>query len=220
MQNIISTVDVVLFTLIDSELKVLLYKRSAEPFNGCWAIPGGYIHENEDLTSEDSARRMLAQKIGCSDFFIEQLGTFANNARDPRGWSISIGYYSLISSQRLNPLLENNLDLRLFSEMEIKKMALPFDHAQIIEAAFGRLKSKTSYSSLPIYFLPAIFTLPQLQKTYESVLGCKLDKSSFRRKIEELHFVEMVSEKDCKTKRPAVMYRAKVDNLNIFNRVI
>ena len=174
------TVDVVLFTLEGGHLKVLLPRRSQTPYEGVRALPGGYVHPQEDEDLAGSARRVLAQKAGLTaGYFLEQLATFSGLSRDPRGWSVSIVYYAVVPvgvvpSETLNQFICVDA-----------VAALPFDHERILAAALERLRGKSSYSSLPAFLLPARFTFRDLQSVYESVIGVELDSASFRRKIEE-----------------------------------
>jgi 8-oxo-dGTP diphosphatase len=207
MSDIISTVDVILLTLKDGGLQVALLKREREPYAGVLALPGGYIHPGEDADTEAAAERVLRDKTGIASPYLEQLATFSGSGRDPRGWSLSVCYYALVPPA----LIENTgrKEIRLRPVEAVR--GLPFDHARIIAAAVDRVKSKSSYSSLPIYLCGATFTLPQLQAVYEALLGEPINKVSFRRKIEEFGVLEAV--KGALTTggahRPAQLYRLK-----------
>ena len=216
-QGIIITVDVVIFTLGDGGLEVVLQKREKEPYLGQLALPGGYIHAEEDVDSLAAAQRVLKDKTGLVSPYLEQLFTFSGGARDPRGWSVSIAYYALVS----NDVLKLPGDTRFALLPADGLPHLPFDHNCIIDFAMDRLKNKSMYSALPCYLLPMAFTLTELQQTYERVLGYKLDKSAFRRKINELDFLEPMDEVRTGVHRPAQLYRIKpTRNLVIFNRTI
>jgi len=214
----ITTVDVVLLTLSASQLAVALTRRTAEPFKGLLALPGGYVHLDQDQDALQAARRVLAEKPGIKAPYLEQLYSFAGAARDPRGWSVSISYYALVPLTALEAAIPSAISLVAVDEIG----QLPFDHSQIVAAAVRRVRDKSSYSSLPCYLLPSRFTLAELQSTYEQVMGEKLDKSSFRRKLSELDFLEPVrGELKSGAHRPAQLYRVrKARSLVVFDKTM
>jgi 8-oxo-dGTP diphosphatase len=203
---VICTVDVVLLTLKDQALHVALLKRKNEPFPGSSALPGGYIHAQEDRTAWDAAARVLQDKMGVTSPYLEQLATYSGAERDPRGWSVSIVYYALVPLDLLTVGKEN---LLLAPVSNLPKM--PFDHKSIVDTAVARVRSKSQYSSLPVYLCGERVTLPQLQSVYEAVLGEPINKVSFRRKIDELGMLEPI-EGELETgaaHRPAQVYRLR-----------
>lgn len=203
---VICTVDVVLLTLKDQALHVALLKRKNEPFAGAPALPGGYIHAQEDKTAWEAAARVLKDKMGIVSPYLEQLATYSGAARDPRGWSVSIVYYALIPLELL-PVGEDSLLLAPVNRLP----KMPFDHKSIIDSAVARVRSKSQYSSLPVYLCGERVTLPQLQLVYEAVLGEPINKVSFRRKIDELGMLEAI-EGELETgaaHRPAQVYRLR-----------
>ena len=207
MTKIICTVDVVLMTLKENVLHVALLRRDRPPFEGMPALPGGYVHAEEDADTRDAAVRMLKEKTGIQSPYLEQLATFSGRARDPRGWSISVVYYALVSNEVIDAAAHPDVTLVAVEEAR----SLPFDHQQIIEAAVRRVRDKSSYSSLPVYLCGELFTLPQLQGVYEAILGEPINKVSFRRKIDELDILEPVegAMETGKANRPAQLYRLK-----------
>lgn len=207
MPQVICTVDVVLLTLQDDALKVALLKRDREPFQGAQALPGGFIHADEDADTQDAARRMLAQKTGIQPPYLEQLATFSGPARDPRGWSVSVVYYALVPFQVIASA--GHADVKLAGVDKLPK--LPFDHRVIIATAVDRLRSKSQYSSLPCYLAGDTFTLPQLQRIYEALMGEALNKVSFRRKMAEMDMLEAIAGEFSAggAHRPAQLYRLK-----------
>lgn len=208
MNQVICTVDVVLLTLQDNALKVALLEREREPFQAMLALPGGYIHVDEDIDAKHAALRVLHTKAGIVPPYLEQLATFSGPTRDPRGWSASIIYYALVSW----PALSNPSPPTVLQLVDIRHLpALPFDHAQIIATAVGRLRSKSQYSSLPCYLAGEEFTLPQLQRVYEALMGEPLNKVSFRRKMTEMAMLEEVVGRfeAAGAHRPAQLYRLK-----------
>lgn len=207
MTTIICTVDVVLLTLHENRLHVALLKRDHAPFAGILALPGGYIHAQEDADTRDAAMRTLREKTGITSPYLEQLATFSGPGRDPRGWSISVAYYALVPSPLIDQAAHPEVTLSPIDQLK----GLPFDHQQIIEAALLRVRNKSSYSSLPVHLCGDTFTLPQLQGVYETILGEAINKVSFRRKIDELDILEAADGQmeTGKAHRPAQLYRLK-----------
>lgn len=219
MNEVICTVDVVLLTLKDDGLNVALLKREREPFKGVMALPGGFIRTNEDGDARDAALRMLDEKTGIQVPYLEQLATFSGPARDPRGWSVSVIYYALISFDVIEQAGHPNVKLVNVD----KPLQLPFDHRTIIDTAVARLRSKSQYSSLPCYLAGDTFTVPQLQRVYEALMGTPLNKVSFRRKMEEMGMLEPIEGQFAAAgaHRPAQLYRLKPefrDRLTLLER--
>lgn len=203
-QAIAVSVDVALLTLREGRLQVVLYRRENPPFQGALALPGGYIHTDEDEDDGAAARRMLLAKTGIRTPYVEQLKTFADRSRDPRGWSVSISFYALVDSTVLEG--SRSAVLEILPADALPRLA--FDHDRIVAAALERVRNKSAYSTLPCYLLPETFTLSQMQSTYEQVLGVKLDKSAFRRKVLNSGFVEEIEgAMQGGVHRPAQLYR-------------
>jgi 8-oxo-dGTP diphosphatase len=205
--RVICTVDVVLMTLRDDALHVALLRRDREPFKGALALPGGYVHAQEDHDTADAAVRVLRDKTGLVSPYLEQLATFSGAGRDPRGWSISVAYYALVPAPMLDLAAQRGVSLLPVARLP----ALPFDHKSIVEAAVARVRAKSQYSSLPVYLCGERFTLPQLQGVYEAVLGEPINKVSFRRKIDQLGMVEPIegAQEVGRANRPAQLYRLR-----------
>lgn len=203
---IICTVDVVLLTLRAGALHVVLLKRDREPFKDALALPGGYVHVQEDQGAADAAARMLREKSGIVSPYLEQLGTFSGPGRDPRGWSVSIAYCALVAPE---VPAQASKAIQVLSVRSLP--ILPFDHRSIVDLAVSRVRTKSQYSSLPVYLCGATFTLPQLQAVYEAVLGEPINKVSFRRKVEELGMVEPIQGalESGRANRPAQLYRLR-----------
>ena len=211
------TVDIVLLTLRDEALHVALLPRPAAPHEGEVALIGGYIHTDKDADADAAVRRILKDKAGLSGIFFEQLKTFASSTRDPRDWSVSIAYVALVSPDMLESA-GTRLELRPVASPG----TLPFDHAEIIAAALGRLRGKGAYSTIPAQLLPKVFTMSELQGIYETVIGERLDQSAFRRKINDLNLLEEVPGEKRQTeraRRPTTLYRLK-SPVAIFDRRI
>lgn len=199
------TVDVLVFTIEDDQLQMLLVKRDTWPFEGKWAIPGGFVKIDEPL--EETARRKLLEDTGIKDVYLEQLYTFGNPKRDPRTRVITVTYYALTPSQNLKHYFTTSTEnLRLFPVSKLPLMA--FDHKKIIEYGVDRLKSKIGYSNIAFGLLPKKFRLSQLQKVYEAILGHNLDKRNFRKKMLSLGLLESTGEKEVEgAHRPAMLYK-------------
>ena len=168
------TVDTVIFTLRQSELQVLLVRRKHWPHEGIWAIPGGFVHMDESL--EDAARRELAEETGVDDpdIYLEQLYTFGDPGRDPRTRVITVSYFALICSDRLQLHADTDAaDAAWFSAYHPPSLA--FDHDDILAYAIQRLRYKVEYTAVAFQLLPETFTLTDLQEAYERILGEVLD---------------------------------------------
>lgn len=199
------TVDVLVFTIDKNILKVLLVKRGIEPFKGQWAIPGGFIKINESL--EDAARRELLQETGLKNIYMEQLYSFGDPKRDPRERVVTIAYMALIPNENLK--LRATTDASDVAWFSIKSLPdLAFDHNKILKYALERLKSKIEYSNIVNGLLTEKFRLSELQKVYEVILGKKLDKRNFRKRMLSLGLLKATGEKEMEgAHRPAMLYK-------------
>jgi 8-oxo-dGTP diphosphatase len=203
------TVDVVIFTLQRGELHVLLVQRKHPPFADAWAIPGGFVHEDETL--EAAARRELAEETGVRDVYLEQLYTFGDPDRDPRGRVISVGYIALVRSERQRLAAASDAaDVRWFPADELPQ-PLAFDHDRIMRYAVDRLRSKLEYTTLAFQLLPEVFSLPELKQIYEQILGEPLDRGNFYRKIKAAELLEETSGFREGKGRPARLYRFRAE---------
>lgn len=176
------TVDCVIFGLdLDEEtLKVMLIQRDVEPYEGVWAIPGGFVRPGETLMQ--AATRELEEETGIKDVFLEQLYTFGDPHRDPRGWIVSVAYYALVSPDKHD--IRATADAREAQWFPVTSAPrLAFDHEEILARALERIRGKLTYAPLGFELLPQKFTIKQLQKVYEIVLGRTLDNRNFRKKI-------------------------------------
>ncbi len=176
------TVDCVIFGLdLDEEtLKVMLIQRDVAPYEGVWAIPGGFVRPGETLMQ--AATRELEEETGIKDVFLEQLYTFGDPDRDPRGWIVSVAYYALVSPDKHD--IRATADAREAQWFPVTSVPrLAFDHEEILARALERIRGKLTYAPLGFELLPQKFTIKQLQKVYEIVLGRTLDNRNFRKKI-------------------------------------
>lgn len=201
------TVDVVLFTIEDGELKILLIQRAGEPYKGAHAIPGGFIRRSE--TSRKTAERVMTKKTGIKNVYTEQLYTFDALDRDPRGQILSIAYIALVPRHKIHMHGHKQTEHPEFiSVKDLPKLA--FDHRTIITYALKRLADKILYTNIAYSLLPKLFTLSELQKTYEIVLQMKLDKRNFRKKFEQLGLLKASKKKvSGGRQRPALLYSFK-----------
>ena len=174
------TVDCVVFGLDAKDLKVMLIQRDLPPFEGEWALPGGFVRVEE--TVDEAARRELEEETGLSGVFLEQLYTFGAVARDPRERVVSVAYYALVNmADQPVQAATDAREAAWFPVHDVPSSA--FDHAEILAAALERLRGKLAYRPIGFELLPQKFTLSQLQHLYEVVLERELDKRNFRKKV-------------------------------------
>lgn len=199
------TVDIVVFTIRDARLAALFVKRKEDPHKGSWALPGGFVRIDESL--DRAAERELREETGVEGVYLEQLYTFGEPDRDPRERVITVAYYALIPSDRLTLRAASDAeDARWFAMAELP--ALAFDHAQIVGAAYERLRAKLDYSTIALQFLPRSFTLAELQAVYETILAEPLDKRNFRKRILALGVLKETGKMQRDgAHRPAKLYR-------------
>jgi 8-oxo-dGTP diphosphatase len=185
-------VDVVLVTLADDAMKVLMMRRTSEPFAGQLVLPGGFVREHETL--EATARWILAQKTLLPDLAVEQLFTFSDPGRDPRGWVVSVAYFALVPTERLRRALHDHPCLELVTIAAPPAGAIVltgggrpvepgFDHSVIIATAVERIRGKLDWSMAAFALLPDRFTLFDLQRVHEVILGRPLNKPHFRKRM-------------------------------------
>ena len=176
------TVDCVVFglDLEERDLKVLLIQRGVPPFEGRWALPGGFVHLDETL--EEAAERELREETGVRGVFLEQLYTFGAVQRDPRERVVSVAYFALVNlNDYALRAATDAQDAAWFSAYDVPRLA--FDHEQLLESARTRLRGKVRYQPIGFELLPRRFTLSQLQTLYETVLERRLDKRNFRKRF-------------------------------------
>ena len=185
------TVDCVVFGLDEGDLKILLIQRDLEPFEGQWALPGGFVHLDETL--DDAARRELKEETGVENIYLEQLYTIGTVGRDPRERVVTVAYYALVNLQ--DHSLHASTDARNAAWFEVEDIPdLAFDHHEILDLALTRLKGKVRYEPIGFELLPKKFTLSQLQKLYEKILGVELDKRNFRKKFQKMEILIALDE--------------------------
>ena len=199
------TTDIVVFTVREAQLQLLLIKRKLAPFKGSWALPGGFVRLDEDI--EQCASRELLEETGVTNVYLEQLYTFGHPRRDPRERVITVAYFALIPSEKLQ--LKAATDAAAVAWFPIGSLPkLAFDHATIVAMARSRLVKKLEYSTIAFQFLSAEFTLTDAQKVHETILETPLDKRNFRKWALSLQCLEETGEERRSGQhRPAKLYR-------------
>ena len=212
-------VDLVIFTIIDAQLRVLLVKRKEHPFKGGWALPGGFVRVGEKDQGEDldaAARRELAEETGLDPdrVLIEQLYTFGKAGRDPRMRVISVAYFALVRPD-LAPIVKAGGDVSdadWFAVDALKKLELAFDHREVVETALTRIRGKLEYSNIAFDLVPMTFTIPELRHVHSIVLDKEMDPGNFRRKFNRMledGLIERAPGKRITASKPATVYRFK-----------
>jgi 8-oxo-dGTP diphosphatase len=196
--------DAVVFGFDYGDLKILLIKRGIEPFIGQWALPGGFVRKGE--SPDRAVRRELAEETGIAqEVFLEQLYTFGEPDRDPRGWVLTIAHFALVKlSDFTIKAATDAKDVQWFRVSDLPQLA--FDHAKIISMALQRLKGKVRYQPVGFELLPPQFSLTELQHLYEALLEQKLDKRNFRKKILSLGILRETGKTAKTAHRPAALY--------------
>jgi 8-oxo-dGTP diphosphatase len=209
------TVDVVIFSVVGGGLKVLLIKRKKWPFEGMWAIPGGFVDMDESL--EGAAARELYEETGVEGVYLEQFYTFGQPDRDPRTRVISVAYLALVDAGQLHPrAADDAADVGWFSVHDPPSLA--FDHVDILKRALQRLRRKLESTALGSLFMPEEFTLSELRRAYERILNEKLDGRLFRRRILAADILEETGTRRGGGRRAARLYRFKNDAVTKFER--
>lgn len=201
-------VDLVVFTIRDGALQALLIRRGIPPFEGEWALPGGFVREE---TLEAAARRELEEETGLKDVYLEQLCTFGDPGRDPRGRIVSVAYFALIRPEPVRGATDA-AEAGWFPAAAPPRLA--FDHAAILATGLRRLRAKLGYTTLGSQLLPEAFTLTQLQALYETLLERPLDKRNFRRRVLGLGLVKVLrGRRSSGAHRPAQLYAFRSPDL-------
>ena len=186
------TVDAVVFGVDRSGLKLLLIRRAGAPFKGDWALPGGFVQMNESLDA--AALRELKEETGMRPSYLEQLYTFGEPKRDPRGRVISVAYFALVKlSEHQVRAASDAADAQWFAVDELPHLA--FDHRDVVSLAVRRLQAKVRYAPVGFELLAEEFTLSELQALYERILQRPLDKRNFRKKLLSMDLVQATGKK-------------------------
>jgi len=206
-QNIKVAVDNCIFTVKDNELYILLIQMKKKPFTNVWALPGGLLWQTE--TPDKAAIRILKEETNVSNVYLEQLYAFGETKRDPFGRVVSLAYFALIPPTGLRLLtLSKYADVKWWKFTDLPRLA--YDHNRIALYAKQRLAWKIEYTNVAWSLLPENFTLSQLQKVYEAILGKRLDKRNFRKKVLALGLIAALGKKELLgAHRPAMLYKFK-----------
>jgi len=204
MKKLLVNVHIALFTIRDRQLHVLLIRRLAKPFENRYALPGGFVQEKESLDA--AATRELREETGPKSVYLEQLYTFGDPRRDPRGRVITVAYYSLVPHTHV---LRAGTDASQGAWFPVTELpVLAFDHRKIVRYAHQRIRNKLDYTNVGFELLPDKFTLTELQLVHEAIVGESLDKRNFRRKITRMGIVKATKEwKHAAGRKPAQLYR-------------
>ncbi len=185
------TVDIVVFTYENSELKALLIQRKYSPFKDHWAIPGGFVDYDEDI--ETAAYRELEEETSVNDLNLQQVQAFGSMDRDPRGRTISIVYFTAQNISKLKIKAQSDAkNAQLYSINNLPELA--FDHKEILKVALEKLKQSIEVSPIAINLLPSKFTLKEFKKLYEIILDKKLEKSAFIEEVKKSGFLSEAGE--------------------------
>lgn len=203
--NIAISVDCVIFGYDDKDLKVLVIKSDLKEFEGLYSLLGDLINPHEDL--ESASYRILKERTGMDDVYLEQVQAFGSIDRHPSGRVITIAYYSLIDIKHHKLQLSHN-ELHWHSLNDIKEMA--FDHKIILDTCLNRLQQQVMETPIVFNLLPDKFSLRQLQELYEAVLGEELDRRNFRKKISLKDWLIDINEMENNVPhRPGKLYKLK-----------
>jgi len=197
------TTDICLFTVVEHDLRVLLIRRGLEPFKGAWALPGGFVQENETL--DECATRELTEETGVTGAHLEAFATFSEPNRDPRARVITAAYFALL--QAADHILQSGSDADDAQWHSMAKLPrLAFDHLEVVTSARRALLAKLDRAPLAFALLPLHFTLSQVQRVYEAVEGTPLDKRNFRRSILARKWIKETGQLERGSRRPAMLY--------------
>lgn len=199
------TVDIVLFTIRERQLHLLLIRRLAEPFAGSFALPGGFVLADESVDA--AAARELREEAGVGNVYLEQLYTFGEPGRDPRGRIITVAYYAMVPQTQSLQAGTDAADAAWFPVDALPPLA--FDHLEIVQYAHTRIRNKLGYTNVGFELLPAKFTLSELQVVHEAILGEPLDKRNFRRRVQLQGIVKPTKEFQATGRKPAQLFRFK-----------
>lgn len=197
------TVDCAIFGFEENKLKVLLIKSDLEMFNGRLSLLGDFVKDNEEL--DDAAYRVLKERTGMNDVFLDQVRTFGSPGRHPGGRVITVAYCSLLNINHHELKIHDN-DLHWHSVATLKEMA--FDHKEIVDACYAWLQKRIQEHPLGFNLLPDKFSLRELQNLYEAILGVSLDRRNFRKKFASMDLLIDINEMEQDVPhRPGKLYK-------------
>lgn len=209
------TVDVVLFAYTHEQLKTLLIRRAHEPYEGAWALPGGFVEMDEDLST--AAQRELAQETNLRNVPVQQLHTYGAVDRDPRGRVISVAHWAVLSQEQVAiSTVRVGSDAAEVAWTDVRDLPeMAFDHTQIVAHALARLRTETCERASGLRLLSEEFTLTEAQSLYEAVLGVNMDKRNFRRQLLAAGILRETEHMRTGSHRPAKLYRLVKEMENI-----
>lgn len=208
--------DCVIFGFEDSSLKILIYKRAKNPCKGAWALPGGFLKKGELF--EEAARRILKATTGVRDIYLEEVAVFDQLDRFPPWRVFTVGYFALVKPGKYK-IIESGLDsieVKWFKVDELPELA--WDHKNIVDTALDKLRAMVLHKPIGLELMPSKFSLPQLQTLYEAILGKKLDRRNFHKKMTRANLLKRLDERDPNNIRRAA-YLYKFDK-NVYNKLI
>ena len=204
-QSIKLSVDAVVFGYESGTISILLIKRKYEPFKGKWAIPGGFVLNDESL--EEAVERELKEETGVEINYLEQLYTFGNPKRDPRSRIVSVAYFGLIHPNAFKIIASTDAEEVQWFQID-QLPELSFDHKEILELSIKRLQSKITYEPLGFELLDDKFPFSDLEKLYTTLLGRPIDRRNFRKKFLKLNILDELEDKVSKgSGRPANLFK-------------
>ncbi len=214
----ILSITVVVFSIVDDTLTVMMQKP-LEEVEAAWSLPDDHINPAFDSRLDHAVKRIFKNEMGMETLYLEQVETIGNDYRVPKRWSVSVNYYCLVSQSDI--AFNQSINHRKWIPMgDLSEASIAYDHREIIESCLQRFQNKSLYTSLPIFLLPKEFTLTELQKTYEIVLGFKVEKKSFRRRLLDAGFLEETGNIRRASHRPAQLYRLAHPQPYFFPRII
>ena len=203
-QKVLLSVDCIIFGFDNNKLKILIGRRQLDPGRGEWSLYGGFVRNDESL--DEAANRTLAELTGLNKLYMRQVGAFGSIDRDPGERVVSVAYYALINV--------NDYDDKLRQEhgvewVEVEKLPTMYsDHNLMVNRARKLMREKIKTQPISFQLLPPLFTLTQLQRLFEAVIGEEVDKRNFRKRIKEMDYIEKTELIDKKhSKRGAALYR-------------
>jgi ADP-ribose pyrophosphatase YjhB (NUDIX family) len=203
-QKVLLSVDCIIFGFDNNKLKILVGRRQLDPGRGEWSLYGGFVRSDESL--DEAANRTLKELTGLHKIYMRQVGAFGSIDRDPGERVVSVAYYALINVNEYDDKLrlEHGVDW-----VNVDKMpAMYSDHNEMVKRAIKLMRDKIKTRPISFQLLPPLFTLTQLQRLYEAVIGEDVDKRNFRKRIKEMDYIEKTDLIDKNhSKRGAALYR-------------
>ena len=187
--------EIAVMSLVDGVLQVLLARRAEAPHAGKWALPGGVLRIDLDDSLESAAQRVMRERLRTELPFLRQLVAVGGPSRDPRApWALSVAYRALVPTGQVSPSAGKRIEALAWRPVEDAMLdrRLAFDHSALVERAVATTRAEVDRLELPFGFVPLQFTLGELQTTCEQLLGRRLDKSSFRRRLADRELVEPI----------------------------